>query len=372
MRSFLKAVDRRTAILFVILDFLTFGLVYWLVVPVFDEVLATLDMTSQIAIGHVLTAIRITFIGVIVARSLRGRHGLDARTDAIPSVAVGALIAWILQFVLGVAVALMIGMPAVSWQTPVSLIEWVGFGLLGILFVFPGQADQTPLRLRMAVDNDRGAVSMFLVPAVAGLVVVAVVAITVIGSATNDRRESVTAADAAALAAAQSWRDGLEDAFDEHVGGAEADDFWGLVDLSLATGSSGARAAAIDYAARNGSEAYDYVLDMDRAEVTVWVRNLDSVPQSTKRVTSVATARLDFKSGLCRSGDRLGYLINGTCRTTAPVPEPTPEPTPTPTPSDDDTEDPTPTPSPTPTPPPFEAPSGVGAFKVEVFLTPTP
>ena len=126
--------------------------------------------------------------------------------------------------------------------------------------------------------------------------------------------------------------------------------------------------AARSYARANGSELLSLDVDPLRAQVTVRVRNLDTVPETSRRLEQVATAELDFRSGVCRSGRILGYLLGGSCRTSAPAPTPTPTPTPDPS----ATPDPTPTPPPPPPPPPpFEAPSGLGSFRVETSLAVT-
>lgn len=362
---FRRQVDLRGVGLFVVLDAMTFAAVYWLLLPALDQVLATLETMTLVATGHVLTAVRLTFIGAIVTRSVRSRRGLVARTDAVPTVVVAAVIAWLLQSMLGVAALLIVGRPAFSWSILLALVEWVGFGLLGAMFVARGDADTMPLRFR-AEASDRGSVSLFLVPATVALLFVTFLAIAVIGSATNDRRESTTAADAAALAAAAQWKSSLEDYFHLHAGASEHDDFWTLAGTRLqdVTSQSAMQASASSFAARNDAELIDFTVDFTTAEVFVRVRNNDTVPQSSKRVESTATAGLEFRSGLCRSGVRLGYLISGTCRTVPDV-LPTLSPTPIPTPSPGVT----PTPA-TPAPiPPFGVPGGLGGFRVDTVLT---
>jgi hypothetical protein len=360
---FRRQVDLRGVGLFVVLDLVTFAAVYWLLLPALDQVLATLDETTLVATGHVLTAVRLTFIGAIVTRSVRSRRGLATRADVVPTVVVAAVVAWALQSVFGVTALLLVGLPAFSWSILLTLVEWVAFGLLGAVFVAPGDADRVPLRFR-AGATDRGSVSLFLVPATVALLFVTFLAIAVIGSATNDRRESTTAADAAALAAAQEWQDSLKDYFDLHAGASEHGAFWGLAGTRLqdVTSSSAMQASAASFAARNDAELVDFAVDFATAQVFVRVRNNDTVPQSSKRVESTATAGLEFRSGLCRSGVRLGYLIAGACRT---VPDVLPTPTPTPSPSPGQTPPPV-TPEPIP---PFSAPSGLGGFRIDTVLT---
>ncbi len=358
-------IEARAVALFVALDLLTYALLYWLVLPAFDEVLDVLDSTTQAAIGHVLTAVRLTFIGAITVRSIRSRHGLVSRSEAVPTVVVAALAAFVLQVLLGVVATLVVGASPWTWLILLNLVEWVVFALLGAAFVTPGDADRIPARF-FRPAGDRGAVSMLIAPAVAGLLAVTLLAIVVIGSAASDRRESSTAADAAALAAVDVWRDALELRFLSASGASDADGFWALVCLDLADlAPPTLTSAARSYAEANDSELISLSVDPGAASVTVRVRNNETVPGSDRRVESEATARIDLLSGLCRSGRHIGYLVSGVCRTSAPEPEPTPTPTDTPT----EGADPGTEPTPPPPPPPFEAPDGLGGFRARTVLT---
>lgn len=354
--------------MFILLDLVTFGLVYWLIVPAFDVVLATLEHTTLVATGHVLTAVRLTFIGAVVTRSVRARRGLAVRSDVVLTVAVAGLAAWAVQTVLGVTVNLLMGAPAADLQVLVALVEWTGFGLLGAMFVAPGEPDEVPLRYRAAMTSDRGATSLFLVPAIAGLAVATLAVILVVGSSTNDRRESTTSADAAALAAAQEWSNALERLYDDHAGSSDHAVFWSVAGTSLAdvTPSASMSARAASYSTKNGSELISFDIDVPRGEVSVTVRHTDPVPGSSTRITSTATARIEFRGGLCRSGSVLGYEIGGSCRT-VPIPLPAPTPTPTPTPAPTPVAGP-PVPAPAPTQVPFVAPSGLGSFRMDAVL----
>ncbi|MBB2922624.1 pilus assembly protein TadG-related protein [Cellulomonas cellasea] len=362
-----RSVDLRGVGLFVLLDLVTYAAVYWLIVPALEEVLATLDPTTLVATGHVLTAVRLTFIGAVVTRAVRSRRGLANRTDIIPTIVVAAVLAWGLQTTFGVAALLLMGLPAIGWDVVVALVEWVAFGLLGAMFVTPGEAMTVPLRYRVAAD-DRGSVNMFLVPATVALVFVTLLAIVVIGSGTNDRREATTAADAAALAAVQEWEEALEGFYLPRASASQHASFWSLAGtpLSSLVPSGAMEAEAAKFAARNDATLLDLDIDVARAEVRVRVRNDDTVPHAGSQVESTASAALEFRSGLCRSGARLGYLIGGTCVTTpAPLPTPTPTPTPTVTP----TPGVTPPPVTPPPPPPFSIPGGLGVFRLDAVIT---
>lgn len=371
-----RRLDGQAIAMFVLLDLATYALLYWLVLPAFEPVLATLDTVMVAAIGHVLTAVRLTFIGAIAVRSIRARRGFEQRGDVVPTVVVAALIGFSLQLVLGAAVMAYLGLSPFSWAILLSFVEWIAFALLGAMFVNPGEPDATiPRRYRVAADGESGSISLFLVPAIAGILAAAVLVIVVLGSATNDRRESVTAADAAALAAGQAWRDGLEDTFDDAVDAADdgnAAAFWDLAGRPLSFGNPQAamEAAARSYAARNNAELLDLDVDWPRGKVTAFVRSLDEVPESGTRIESRATSELVFVSGLCRSGSTLGFLLGGTCLGAAPEPEPTPEPTETLEPPADPSVPVDPDAEPVePVEPPFTVPDTLGGFDMDVVLT---
>ncbi|GIG39078.1 hypothetical protein [Cellulomonas phragmiteti] len=359
-----RRVDGRAVALFVVLDLVTFALLYWLLLPAFAAFLAAIEPTTALAIGWVLSAVRLTCVGVVVLRSYRDRRGLEERRDALPTILVAAGGAWLLQLLLGVLGAAVLGESIWSWQVLLDLATWVGFPLLALLFVSPGEAQVLPPRFRRSLAGDRGATNLLIVPAVAGLLAVALLVIGIAGSATSDSRESRTAADAAALAAADVWRDGVRGAFDAARWAGDPDDFWRFAGTDLGSLTSGAMIdSARAYAAANGAELVDVDVDAYRAQVTVRVRNHETVPQTSRRIESVATAELRLESGVCRSGRFLGFRVGSTCRTAAPAPTPTPSPTPEPV------EDPeAPPPPPPPPPPPFAPPSGIGAFLVDTRL----
>ena len=71
--------------------------------------LAALEPVAALAVGHVLTAVRLTFLGAVVVRSSRARRDLRDRGDAVPTVLVAASTGWALHLVLGVAAPLVVG-----------------------------------------------------------------------------------------------------------------------------------------------------------------------------------------------------------------------------------------------------------------------
>lgn len=342
--------DLRSVGFFILLDLVTYGLLYWLVLPPFSEVLLAVGSETAMAIGWVLSAMRLGFLGLVVARAHRARRGLVDRSQIVPTMLTAAGAAFALQLVLGLVARVMLNEVAPASAFLLDLVLWLGFPLVALLFVTPGEPERLPLRFRAMAD--RGATNLLLIPAVAGLVAATLIVITVLGSATNDAREARAAADAAALAAAEAWRDRIELAFLAGYRADDADDFWDFVGTDLGSLSSWHVAEAADRFARaNGAELLGVDVDPSRARVSVHVRHLERVPELGDRLESVATAELRFRGGVCRTGRTLGYLVGGTCqRVPPPTPTPTSEPDAAP-------------------PPPFESPVGIAAFSVTSVLT---
>ncbi|RYV52228.1 pilus assembly protein TadG-related protein [Pengzhenrongella frigida] len=219
--------------------------------------------------------------------------------------------------------------------------------------------------------RERGQSSVLLIGSVMVVVVIAIAFLVPFGSYFVDKRESSTAADAAALAAVGAWRDDLRAAYDGLDSAPSDAAFYGHVGDGLGTYLSylPARQVAADFAARNDAELVDFSVDGARGAVSVRVRSVDLVPGTSERAESTATARLRFAGGLCVNHGVLGVVLAGSCKTSAPPAPPAPAPTPTPTPTAPDPAAPTPTPTPTPEPPPYEIPGGVEGFAVTAVLT---
>lgn len=154
-----------------------------------------------------------------------------------------------------------------------------------------------------------------------------------IGAATTEKGQSQTAADAAALAAAQEmaddWVDGL-------IGGSfsSLDELWTAVRLTGGSCAQSYRGVADDYAGRNGASVEDYCVDWPAGRVEATVIRNATVGPGESRARARARAELGIDPNSC----------------TLPAGFPPPAPTPTPTPTPTSTASPTPTPTPTPTP----------------------
>jgi|SRR5690625_26804 len=349
---------------FIGLDLATYLVLYVLVLPPLEPATGAMDPILLEATGYLLTALRLGFIGAIIARWIRNKHGLLHRSDAVPSIVVAAVLSWFIQMSLSLLVDVAFGGWAWDWAYLLAFAQWIIFGLIGALFVSPGQADaeRRSMPLRFSMESERGAASLFLIPAVSILVIASLTAIVMMGSATNDRRAADTAADAAALAAGKVWKDTLHGKFSSALSATEGHDFWGLVGTSLAYGLpyNAMKSAAADYAYRNDAELIDFSVDDRHAKIKVRVRHIDSGVETTSDIYSMAESSLLFRSGLCNSWGTIGFRINGVCVTSAPE-EPVEDPV-------DPDEDPDGEEEPVEEPP-FELPTGLSNWDVKVSLT---
>lgn len=167
--------------------------------------------------------------------------------------------------------------------------------------------------------TERGQMSMVLVLAVPALLVVALIIITVVGDGMVKRTETSTAADAAALAAAEEWRTYVGQAI-VAADGQDPDDAIDRLRALLTTDaalldSSGIGSRARELAAANNAKVTS--LSIRRAgagiEFAVETRNLDTVNETSIRPTSRATAVVELTGGACWRGARLGLVYHGDC-----------------------------------------------------------
>lgn len=361
-------IDVRAVLLFLVLDQLSVLLLTVVLVPAFATVLVVLPPALYVGLTHVLTAARLVFIGVVVARAIRRRYGLATRMESVPTVLVAAVLSLAVGWLVTALLAAAMGIPlAAGPEHLVALAQWLIYPLVGVLFVTPGEAELRTTRT--ALQSERGAISLATIPVAAGLVAVTLTAMHMLGSAATQHREAATAADAAALAAAGAWADGVEEAWNAARWSDQDDTFWAFAGTPLSDYTSATmQSRASDLAAANNAQLMGIWVDPSDGTVTVSVQDLSAVPHTSTRMEYSASASLRWDSGACRSGAVVGFLTTAGCQTRAPEPPPTPSPTPAPEPSEG--ESPEPSPSPTPVPP-FEAPSGIGSFAVAAHLVPT-
>ncbi|UZN02154.1 hypothetical protein [Cellulomonas sp. S1-8] len=182
--------------------------------------------------------------------------------------------------------------------------------------------------------RERGAAVTGVVIVVCFAVVV-LLFVTVLPIAGRTQHSDLTesAADAAALAAADRVRELVRDGLPTLGPGDTLD---GLLPLSAGISEASA------YANRNGADLVGSAYSLDRYAGRVDVQVARRNERDGRRTERASAAEVGVVLGSCGIEDRrviVGY-----------EPVPTPSPTPTPTPSPGET--PTPTPSPTPPPPP--------------------
>jgi hypothetical protein len=172
------------------------------------------------------------------------------------------------------------------------------------------------------VRDDRGALNIVIIPVVVFLLAAALFLIRNLGGGVDDSRQARTAADAAALAAADAWSESIESRYYAALGSPEAyRAFAGRQLSSFAT--SRVRERADYFAAENGATVVSLTVNKD-ATVTVRVRDKESLPDTGQQAEHQSTVRVQLDGGACRSGSRVGYLISVTCVTYIPPPPPDP------------------------------------------------
>ncbi|MFI9489479.1 pilus assembly protein TadG-related protein [Promicromonospora sp. NPDC052451] len=176
---------------------------------------------------------------------------------------------------------------------------------------------------RPSGDRERGSMHVMTIPVAVGMLTAAVLVISMVGTATDDRREAGTAADAAALAATQEWDEHLGLLHALHLGVDEPEAFWDLAEEALLTPEleGDMRAVARAYAEENGAELLRLDIDTARLRVTAEVRHEVAVPGTGIRSEAAATAGVRLRGGLCLADGGPGWVIDGECRT-SPEPEP--------------------------------------------------
>lgn len=167
--------------------------------------------------------------------------------------------------------------------------------------------------------SERGSILPYVSVACAVLATVALALMTGLGDVTLRRRDATTAADAAALAAAEAWADSIESMYDDAYGADDEDGLWGAAGSGIGSfAGSGARSAAQRYASRNGATLTSLSIDSARRQVTVSVETDTPVEATGETMSASATAEVVLEEGACLSGGKVGFDIGGTCVTTRP------------------------------------------------------
>lgn len=214
-----------------------------------------------------------------------------------------------------------------------------GAGLVRRLRRAGGRSHVPGLRHRFA-GNERGSILPYTVAGAFIIVLVAVGLMTGLGSVILERRNASTAADAAALAAAEQWAESLESVYKDASGAGSAAELWDGIGVAAGPFAGlAARHEADKYAALNDATITSYKVNAAKGTITVSVKSNSTVSGTDERMTATATAELVFDKGLCLKTGRVGLRMDGKCLLSAPssgspsVPSEPAVPHPTPTPS---------------------------------------
>lgn len=175
--------------------------------------------------------------------------------------------------------------------------------------------------------DDEGQASLMLIPIVVGLVALSITFLLPLGDAVDGRTQTRTAADAAALAAAEAWKADLILAFDGAVEAPGEGQAYGLLQqllrIPLAEFGRDTEAQARLFADRNKSTVLSVAArpSVVGMEYRVRTRSRQLVEETAQYTYAEATARVELRSGLCFLGDgtRLGLVVRGVCASTLPA-----------------------------------------------------
>ncbi len=230
-----------------------------------------------------------------------------------------------------------------------------------------GQSEAVPSGVpaprAVPTDRERGSLHVAAIPMVLALVALACLLVLIVGSGLSDRRSTVTAADAAALAAADVLDGAVERRFEEvrgadpipepgprgptgprPVDGGTGDDegsgdegsddegsdeeeeptpapVWALAGTALedVADLEAAAEAAERFAEANGAELVEVRFDLERWLVRVEVRHREPLVEGDgARAHAVAVARVRPTGGLCVSDGEIGVRLGRSCRTSVP------------------------------------------------------
>lgn len=135
-----------------------------------------------------------------------------------------------------------------------------------------------------------------------------------LGDAIADRRNSNTASDSAALAAAGYCADKLEDAYGKAIRASDGKGFWEQFGKPVSFYCEGASQEAARYARDNGATLTALVAQAP-LRYSVSVEMNDEVGDTGLHSPSKASAELSLTKGLCLKNNRIGVRAEGRCMT---------------------------------------------------------
>ena len=122
-----------------------------ILLPSVGGVLAEVSQGVTLGVLVLLTTGSRVAAGVFGARLLRRRYGTGGRGDAVPSVVLGAAVAFLAYLGLVLLSASAVGYEDSWWRLMVELPRWVVEAGLGALLVTPGPTEQYDPALRRFV-----------------------------------------------------------------------------------------------------------------------------------------------------------------------------------------------------------------------------
>lgn len=175
--------------------------------------------------------------------------------------------------------------------------------------------DEVRRRLRRRAAEERGSMLPYVVAGVFIITLIGYMLIGYLGEGYDESRQAKTAADAAALAAAESWSKALEAEYTKALASTSPEEFWDHFDNPLNQTRGRAEIAAQEYAGNNDASVTSMSYDSRTATVEVTVRGNDEIRDTGQRAEASASATIVFEGGICNSKGRLGVSIGGGCAT---------------------------------------------------------
>lgn len=167
--------------------------------------------------------------------------------------------------------------------------------------------------LRHIVAEERGTMLPYVVAGVLVIALIGYMLIGYLGEGYDKNRQVKTAADAAALAAADAWGRQLKIEYTKALTSKSQPEFWGHFGRTLTQTKGLANTKAAEYAKNNDATITSVNYDSQTATVKVTVRGDDQIKDTGEKAEATAEAVVVFESGVCNSDGNLGFSIKGAC-----------------------------------------------------------
>lgn len=167
--------------------------------------------------------------------------------------------------------------------------------------------------LRHIAADEKGTMLPYAVAGTFIITLVGYMLIGYLGEGYDESRQAKTAADAAALAAADAWGKHLETEYTKAFTSKSQPEFWSHFGRPLAQTKGEANIKAGEYAKNNDATVTSVDYDSRTATVKVTVRGNDQVKDTGKKAEATAAATVVFESGVCNSDGKLGFSLKGAC-----------------------------------------------------------